>query len=80
MDLFDILWNSSQDGNLRDLDHQLDRVRLDQDLSDRDFRQLRAENFELKRRLALLVRLLISKGVISASDYAELIVTQDLES
>ena len=76
MDLFDLLWNSSQDGELREIDRQLGRVRADHDSVDRDFQQLADENFELKRRLALLVRLLIGKGVISADEYASLIAVQ----
>lgn len=80
MDLFDLLWNSSQDGNLRDLDRQLDRIRHHQDVTVRDFEQLAAENVELKVRLALLVRLLIGKGIISAHEYASLIASQSSES
>jgi hypothetical protein len=34
---------------------------------------LAAENLELKLRLGLLVRLLISKGVFTAQEYAALI-------
>jgi hypothetical protein len=36
-------------------------------------KELAQENMELKLRLGLLVRLLISKGVISAEEYAGLI-------
>lgn len=36
-------------------------------------RELAQENFELKLRLGLLVRLLISKGTITAEEYANLI-------
>ena len=35
--------------------------------------ELAAENAELKLRLGLLVRLLISKGIINAQEYAALI-------
>ncbi len=37
------------------------------------------ENFALKLRLGLLVRLLISKGVITAEEYAKLIAKVRLE-
>ena len=39
----------------------------------RKVKELAEENVELKLRLGLLVRLLISKGVISAEEYASLI-------
>jgi transposase len=40
---------------------------------DRKLKELVEENLELKRRLGLLVRLQISKGVITAQEYAALI-------
>jgi hypothetical protein len=51
-------------------------VRLDHDLAGgepRDLKNLAEENLELKLRLGLLVRLLITKGVITASEFAALI-------
>jgi len=36
-------------------------------------KELAGENLELKLRLGLLVRLLISKGLITAQEYAELV-------
>jgi hypothetical protein len=80
LDLFDILWNTFQDGDIREVDFELDRIRAYQDSSDLDVQQLAAENTELKFRLALLVRLLISKGVISAHDYASLIASRSSDS
>jgi hypothetical protein len=76
MELFDLLWNVSQDYQLEELRGHLDRARLEQDLAKWDLpkmKNLAEENLELKLRLGLLVRLLISKGVITASEYAELI-------
>ena len=75
MDLFDFLWNVSQERQLGELREQLDRVRLEHDLAggDRKAKELAEENVELKLRLGLLVRLLISKGVITAQEYAALI-------
>jgi hypothetical protein len=75
MDLFDFLWNVSQERQLGELRQQLDRVRLERDLAggDRKVKELAEENVELKLRLGLLVRLLISKGVITAQEYAALI-------
>jgi hypothetical protein len=76
MDLFDFLWNLDQEHQLKDLRGQLDRVRLEHDLataSPHNPKALAEENVELKLRLGLLVRLLISKGIISAQEYAALI-------
>ena len=75
MDLFDFLWNVSQERQLEELRGQLDQVRLEHDLAggDRKMKELADENLELKLRLGLLVRLLISKGVITAQEYAALI-------
>jgi hypothetical protein len=75
MDLLDFLWNVSQERQLGELRAQLDRVRLQHDLAggDRKLKELVDENLELKLRLGLLVRLLITKGVITAEEYANLI-------
>jgi hypothetical protein len=76
MDLFDFLWNVSQERQIEELRGHLDRARLEQDLAGADLRkvkELAEENLELKLRLGLLVRLLISKGVITAPEYAALI-------
>ena len=73
MDLFDLLWNASQEVRLRDVRVDIDRMKVERDLSGWDARELAAENAELKLRLGLLVRLLISKGIISAQEYAALI-------
>lgn len=73
MSLIDLLWNSSQDGHINELRTQIDRVRLDSHSQHVTTDELQAENTELKLRLALLVRLLISKNLIAAEDYAALI-------
>ena len=75
MDLFDFLWNVSQERQLEELRGRLDQLRLEHDLAggDRKMKELADENLELKLRLGLLVRLLISKGVITAPEYAALI-------
>ena len=75
-DLFDLIWNVTQDNQLNDLRGRLDRARVEQDLAVWDLRkvkELAEENLELKLRLGLLVRLLVSKNVITASEYARLI-------
>jgi hypothetical protein len=76
MDVFDFIWNVSQERQLNELRGQLDQARLERDLSGGapgKLKELTEENLELKLRLGLLVRLLISKGVITAPEYAALI-------
>lgn len=73
MDLIDLLWNSSQESRLQDLRGHVDRIRTERDAAGWDIRKLMEENAELKLRLALLVRLLITKQVITAQEYAALI-------
>ncbi len=74
-DLLDFLWNVSQEHQLKELRSRLDQAHLEHDLAggDRKMLELAAENLELKLRLGLLVRLLITKGVITAEEYAGLI-------
>ena len=75
MDLLDFLWNIDQERQLDELRQRVDQARLEHDLAggDRKVKELAEENLELKLRLGLLVRLLISKGVITAQEYAGLI-------
>jgi hypothetical protein len=76
MDLFDFLWNLSQERQLGELRGRLDRLRLEHDLAGGDLRRMKElaeENLELKLRLGLLVRLLIAKGVFTAQEYAAMI-------
>ena len=76
MDVFDFLWNVSQERQLEDLRVGVDRERLRRDLATLEagnVKQLAEENLELKLRLSLLLRLLISKGVITAQEYAAMI-------
>ena len=73
MDFLDLLWNSSQEVRLQAVREDIDRMKVDGDLRGWDARELATENAELKLRLGLLVRLLISKGIITAREYAALI-------
>jgi hypothetical protein len=76
MDAFDFLWNLSQEHQLKELRTHLERTRLEHDRVGWDpskVKELAAENLELKLRLGLPVRLLISKGIITAAEYAALI-------
>jgi hypothetical protein len=76
MDFIDLFWNASQEPQLGEVREQVERLRLESDLARWDLgkvRELAAENLELKLRLGLLVRLLISKGVFTAREYAALI-------
>jgi len=80
MDLLDLLWNASQESRLGEVRQQLDRMQTDGDLANWNVRDVAAENVELKLRLSLLVRLLVSKGVITAEEYAGLIAeTRSIE-
>jgi len=78
MDL-DFLWildqELHQERQLQELRGRLDQVRLEHDLTggNRQLKELAEENLELKLRLALLVRLLIGKGLITAQEYADLL-------
>jgi hypothetical protein len=80
MDL-DFLWNLDQERQLQDLRGRLDQARLEYDLAggNRKLKELAEENLELKLRLALLVRLLVSKGLITAQEYAGLLAAAHSE-
>ncbi len=71
MELLDLIWNLSQDRDIGQVREQVERMRAER--GPRDLKELAEENVELKLRLGLLVRLLISKGVITAEEYAGLI-------
>ena len=71
MDLLDLLWNRGQDRRLDEVCAHVER--LERAGGPGTLGDLAKENLELKLRLGLLVRLLISKGVISAEEYAGLI-------
>ena len=76
MDVLDIVWLAAQEKEIAEVREQVERVRLERDLAAWDLRkvkELAEENVELKLRLGLLVRLLISKGVLRAEEYAALI-------
>lgn len=76
MDIFDFLWDVRQQRQIRELRDDLDRVRVAHDMAGGDLPRMKGladENFELKLRLGLLVRLLIVKGVVTAPEYAALI-------
>ena len=76
MDIGDILWLASQEKEIGEVREQVERMRLERDLAAWDLpkvKELAEENLELKLRLGLLVRLLISKGVIGAEEYASLL-------
>ncbi len=79
MDFIDLLWNSSQNGRLREVRKQFDQIQSERDSQGWDIRELVAENAELRLRLGLLVRLLIGKGVITAGEYAALIAESQPE-
>jgi hypothetical protein len=76
MDVLDLVWLAAQEKEIGEVREQVERARLERDLAAWDLpkvKEVAEENIELKLRLGLLVRLLISKGVISAEEYATLI-------
>jgi hypothetical protein len=76
MDPLDFIWNVSQEHQIEELRLRFDRERLERDLAGWDLprvKQLAEENLELKLRLGLLLRLLISKSVITTQEYAAMI-------
>jgi hypothetical protein len=76
--IIDSLWITSQRYRIQDLREQLEQLRSQHDLANWDLPKLKdvaAENLELRLRLGLLVRLLITKGVFSAEEYASLIAS-----
>jgi hypothetical protein len=58
---------------IRELSGEVERLHQDRMAERGDARQLADENAALRLRLGLLVRLLISKGVITAPEYAAMI-------
>jgi hypothetical protein len=83
MDLFDFLWNLSQERQIDELRKNLEQERTRHDLARWDLpkvQELAAENLELKVRLGLLVRLLIAKNIITAQEYAALIAQTHAKS
>ncbi len=73
MGLFDSLWDISEQQRIGDIRAQLDLLRVELDLLKHDFNasQLASENLELKLMAGSLIRLLISKRVITPQEYAE---------
>jgi hypothetical protein len=68
--------NTLQNWRISDLQTEVARLRRENESIDWDARRtkdLANENLELKLRLTLLVRLLITKGVFTAREYADLI-------
>ncbi len=71
-----LLGDLGQQLDIEDVRDQVERMRNEHDLADWDLRNIREladRVFELGLRHGLLVRLLISKGVITAEEYAGLI-------
>jgi hypothetical protein len=74
MDLFELLWLRGQDARIDEIRERMERRDQEQAAAgSARIVELSKENIELKLRLGLLVRLLISKGVITAEDFAGLI-------
>ncbi len=75
MGIFDYFWNTDQDHRISDLRRKLHELEMDQELdapSQTKIKELTEENFRLRFRLGVLVRLLISKGLVTAEEYTEM--------
>ena len=73
MDLLELFLEGSQNRSIVEMREQLQRIQAERDAQIWDLPALATENQELKLRLGLLVRLLISKGIFTAAEYADLI-------
>lgn len=69
-DLIELLLSTNRDLQAIDLRNDLEELRRDHESGKFDPAALVAENWELKLRLGLLIRLLIQKGIITAEEYA----------
>lgn len=68
-----LVWDYVHDRQIADMRDRLDQMQTQKDLARWDapnLKDLAQENLELKLRLGLLVRLLISKRIITAEEYA----------
>lgn len=71
-----LLGDLGQQLDINDVQNQVERMRNERDFVNWDVRKIREiadELLELELRHGLLVRLLISKGVLTAEEYAKLI-------
>lgn len=73
MDLLDLFFEGAQNRSIDEMREQLQRIQAEREAQLWDLPALATENQELKLRLGLLVRLLISKGIFTAAEYASLI-------
>lgn len=74
MDIIDLWWNASQQSELRNLRESLHATRVTArsklETQARMIQLLEEEGDELRLRLGVLIRLLVEKGLITASDFA----------
>ncbi len=71
-----LLGDVGQQMDINEVRDRMERMRSEQDMANwdtRDIREMAGELSELELRHGLLVRLLISKGLITAEEYAGLI-------
>jgi hypothetical protein len=72
MDIFDTFWNIEQDRKLNQLRRKFGKIAMDLEFDGpipMKIQELAEENHQLKFRLGVLIRLLISKGLITAEEY-----------
>lgn len=76
MDFFESLFEFGQNSRIAEVSEVVKRLEEERIVHSGDrctIKYLAEENFELKLRLGLLVRLLVSKNVVTAEEYAVLI-------
>ena len=72
MDLFNTFWNIEQERKLNQLRRKSAKIAMDLEFDGpipMKIKELSEENLQLKFRLGVLIRLLISKGLITAEEY-----------
>jgi len=75
LDWFYSTWKDrDQDKHIADLKDKVRRLRTEVNQDSPALWQLQRENAELELHLSLLVRLLISKKIITAEEFAELLL------
>lgn len=72
LDLIDSLLSMNSDLQTINFRNELEELRRSHEAGKFDPDVLVAENWELKLRLGLLIRLLIQKGIFTAEEYAAL--------
>ena len=70
MDIIDLIWFDHQDKAISEL---RDAHKTTAGRTSERIKELQVENYQLRIRVSLLIRLLIERGVFSADDYSKLL-------